>query len=190
MARGDPPLPRYRRLPLLLQAARGPADVARVRYRTRGITAAAPRRVAGARRGHGEPPGAFTAHRPHVCTPADRVRRPLRHRAAPDASHGVRQMPLSAAATPASIGIRPGAAGWRVPAPAGSPADRRRQCARRGTRRDIRAGTGHKLHAEEAATVQVDRKRGHNPVHGVPSVSRSAAPGTAARGEDPSSERN
>lgn len=45
MARGGPPLPRYRRLPLLLQTVRGPADVARVRYRTRGIAAAAPRRA-------------------------------------------------------------------------------------------------------------------------------------------------
>ncbi len=168
MARGDPPLPRYRRLPLLLQTVRGPADLARVRCRTRGIAAAAPRRVAGARRGHGEPPGAFTAHRPHVCTPADRVRRPLRHQAAPDASRGVRQMPYSAAAAPASIGVRPGAAAWRVPAPAGSPADHRRQRARRGTRRDIRAGTGHKVPAEETATLQVDRKSGRNPVHGVP----------------------
>lgn len=168
MARGDPPLPRYRRLPLLLQAVHGPTDLARVRYRTRGITAAAQRRVACARRGHGEPPGAFTAHRPHVCTPADRVRRPLRHRAGPDASRGVRQMPHSAAATPASIGVRPGAATRHVPAPVRSPADRRRQRARRGTRRDMRAGTGHRLPAEEAATLQVDRKSGRNPVHGVP----------------------
>jgi hypothetical protein len=191
MARGDPPLPRRRRLPLRrLNRPRAGGRALRT-VPARGIAAAAAPRLARARavstvnrRGrYGSPSPRL---HPGGSRPAARLR-PWADRTRPA---GVRQEPRSAGCPPASMGVWPSARARCVPAPEGTTAHRRRlhvPCVA-GTgvpSRGVRAGAGHRLAGEEMAPLQVDRETRRNPVHAVsfswPVGLADRAP--AARGE-------
>ena len=178
MARGDPPLPRGRRLPRRRLNRSRAGGIALRTVPARGIAATAAPRLARARavstvnrRGrYGSPsprlrPG---GSRPAACCGIEANRtRPA----------GARQMPCSARRPPASIGIWPSARARCVPASEGTSAHRCRlhvPCVA-GTgvpSRGVRAGAGHRLAREETAPLQVNRKTRRNPVHAVPSVGR------------------
>ena len=176
MARGDPPLPRDRSLPLRRLNRSRAGGIALRTVLARGIAAAAAPRLARARavstvnrRGrYGSPsprlrPG---GSRPAACCGIEANRtRPA----------GARQMPCSARRPPASMGIWPSARARCVPAPEGTAAHRCRLhlpwAAGTGVpSRGVRAGAGHRLAGEETAPLQVNSKTRRNPVHAVPSV--------------------
>lgn len=171
---GDPPLLRRRRPPRRRRTVRGLAEEPCGRCRPRGTAAAAAPRLARARTvGAVNRRGRYGSPSPRLHPGGSRrlpvaASGPYRTRPA-----GVRQMPCSAGRAPASIGIWPRVRARCVPAPEGTAARRRlRAPCFAGTgaiRRVVRAGAGHRLAGEEAATLRVDRKTRRDSVHAVPS---------------------
>lgn len=186
MARGDPPLLRRHSLPRRrLNRSRAGGRALRT-VPARGIAAAAAPRLARARA------VSTVNRRGRYGSPSPRLH-PGGSRRLPVAASGpyrtrpagVRQMPCSAGRAPASIGIWPRVRARCVPAPEGTAARRRlRAPCFAGTgaiRRVVRAGAGHRLAGEEAATLRVDRKTRRDSVHAVPSWQVGAGGSSSSR---------